>query len=189
MYYQKGAKPIPSLREDLVNALKEANVVAPPLATLHREELRHLFRTQVKGMRSPSDPTVGMGSLSKPDLVKRLHDHGVTIPNHNTRGSLMTALREHWVEQCNLAGPTTKACDNDSWDLVSESSTVPGPHEKDEVVKDVFESVNQVVESTTALFDLLAQDSKMDGSVANSLQKRGEFVQSIDRLIAMTTGQ
>lgn len=185
MYYQKGSKPIPSLREELVTALKEASVVAPPLTTLHREELRHLYKTQVKGTRSPSDPTAGMSSLSKPELLKRLHDHGVTIPNNDTKGSLMTALREHWVEQCNLAGPTTNACAHDTWDLVSESSTVPGPHETDAVVKDVSESLDQVVESTTALFDLLAQDSKMDGSIAHSLEKRGEFIQSIERLISM----
>lgn len=193
MYWTKEPGPIPSTKGDLLKALESSTAVNSelPLKSLNKEELKHLFRTQVQGVRSSSDPTVGMSGLTRPELLAKLEDHGVNIPETGpkkpTRGALMAALREHWVDQCNLAKMKDEnhECGSvTSW-LLMEPAAMESPN-LDIAVEDASESIARMVETTRCVFDMMSEacDPDVQQAIDTCLQSRNALVAAFEELIS-----
>ena len=106
--WEKAHAPhIPNTKYELILQLKDFHD-KKYLDTLHRDELRHLFRETIRGSRHPGDVTNRMSSMNKDELQQRLFQHGISVCEKVTKGHLQTLLREHWQEQCQLAQPTER---------------------------------------------------------------------------------
>lgn len=124
--WEKAHAPnIPNTKFELILQLKDFHD-EKYLDTLHRDELRHLFRETIRGSRHPGDCTNRMSSMNKDDLQQRLFQHGISVGEKVTKGQLQTLLREHWQEQCQLAqqtqGQSGSNEGNDYWEVVGKSS-------------------------------------------------------------------
>lgn len=196
-----GGKPVqwtrgalPSTKRGLVEALiVSLPNVSPvlPLDELSKEELKHIYQEQVRGKRIPSDPTYGMSSLKKPELLDRVQAHGLQIPQGGaTKGQLMTMLREHWAEQCHLAtsGPHTgpspgEAANSEGWDFVDSCPV----KDQEAAMQSVQESIKDMMEATTKLYHVLGENTLLRQNIENSLSARSSFCLSVDLLIAKSS--
>lgn len=119
------APPIPSTKDALLTALLEHQTAKDlkGLKSLKVPELKHLFKTVIRGQRHPDDPTAGMASMKKSKLLDRLSDHGLCPSSGATKGCMMIQLRAHWQGQCLLA--VSHGLDSpkqSGWELVSEDA-------------------------------------------------------------------
>ena len=100
LWLGKSAPPMPSLMADLEDALQD---VVKNTGTMTKPELRHLFREQIRGVRSPQDPTKGLSSLSSLELKTRMQEHDLEVKEKMTKDAMIFAIRRHWLAQCELA--------------------------------------------------------------------------------------
>ena len=185
--YWERKTPIPSKKADLLNALKSKNMNSEaPLDSLNKDELRYVYRAEVQGFRSTSDPTTGMSNMSKDELIARAKLHGITVPNTPShRGALMTALRDHWFQQCKMANDMKgdgEENGDQTWELMS---TPPGlTSEYRAARKAVHDSLENMMESTTALFDIMSKNPMMQNSIEEAVEARHAFALSLGALMA-----
>ena len=191
---RSAALTIPTLKQDLVQALeKHVRPEDPPLGTLTKEELKHMFRQRVRGSRSFSDPTVGMSCLSKSELLTRTQRHDITVPRDHTKGCLMARLRSHWQEQCNLAkhsavvGPAAMppTADGEFWEFVAPGPTGIGSEELGETIADVEAAMDEMMKATTSLYRALNNDKNqlIQRRIRSSADARANFLDSIELLL------
>ena len=124
MWDRSTAPRIPKTKDMLLDQLVRLNSGSKEqpsyLKSLTRDELRQLFREQVRGERHPADPTNNMTSTNKCGLVKICEEHN--LPSGGTRGNLMLQIREHWLQQCQIAQSQqeTGLVEDDQWSVVRE---------------------------------------------------------------------
>ena len=101
--------------------------------------------------------------MTKASLEVRLKEHGIDCAeseSRRTRGSLMAALRNHWLEQCHLAGNNQSAPDSDEptaqqqWELVSGADA----ESKQVAIAQVQDAMEQAREASAALHELMGTD-------------------------------
>ncbi|CAK9061763.1 unnamed protein product [Durusdinium trenchii] len=186
--WDRGAAPaIPSTKEGLLTSLQAHG--AADVGGLNKIELRHHFCSLIRGRQSPSDPTKGMSNMTKASLEVRLKEHGIDgaeSESRRTRGSLMAALRDHWLEQCRLAeaGDTQTAPDEPTaqqeWELVSGADAAV----KQVAIAQVQDAMEQVREASAALHELMmGTDPSVQGCIADNVNALNNFCRSMDRLI------
>lgn len=113
------APKIPQTKNDLVAELESFHDRGDLLA-LNKEELRHMFKKNIRGERHPNDCTCRMSVLMKHELEERVRLHGMTITGTKiTKGYLQSMLRDHWNEQCSLAKQSGHG-GGEEWEVVSE---------------------------------------------------------------------
>ncbi|CAK9094399.1 unnamed protein product [Durusdinium trenchii] len=186
--WDRGAAPaIPSTKEGLLTSLQAHG--AADVGGLNKIELRHHFCSLIRGRQSPSDPTKGMSNMTKASLEVRLKEHGIDgaeSESRRTRGSLMAALRDHWLEQCRLAeaGDTQTAPDEPTaqqeWELVSGADAAV----KQVAIAQVQDAMEQVREASAALHELMmGTDPSVQACIADNVNALNNFCRSMDRLI------
>ena len=186
--YWERKTPIPSKKADLLNALKSKNTYGEseaPLESLNKDELRHVYRAEVQGFRSSSDPTAGMSSMTKDELMTKVKMHGITLPNPPFhKGALMTALRDHWFQQCKLSTDMKEVQQENadqSWELMSTPRGMTS--ECEAARKAVRDSLKSTMETTAVLFDVLSKDPTMQNSIEEAVETRHAFALSLGALL------
>ena len=164
---------------------------AADLGGLNKIELRHHFCAWIRGRQSPSDPTKGMSNMTKASLEVRLKEHGIDCAeseSRRTRGPLMAALRNHWLEQCHLAGNNHSAPDSDEptaqqeWELVSGADA----ESKQVAIAQVQDAMEQVREASAALHELMGTDPSVQACVADNLHALNNFPRSMDSAMSQS---
>lgn len=192
-YWERSSAPIiPGTKHELLIALKRVVPDQPcSLESLTKEELKALFRAHVRGERHRGDPTVGMSSLKKAQLLDLLSDHGETLPMTSTKGALMSGIRQHWLHQCYLAnsvdvgGSSQPSDSQDAWEVVTPSSKNLGSEKQEGQIRSVNEALDTMMKATSAFYDMLDEECpSLRSSVCKSAEARDKFVLSVELLIA-----
>ena len=183
--YWERKTPIPSKKADLLNALKSKNMNGEaPLESLNKDELRYVYRAEVQGFRSTSDPTTGMSSMTKDELMKKLSMHGISMASQSPhRGALMTALRDHWFQQCKLANDLKENGEENgdqTWELMSTPRGMTSEYQA--ARKAVRDSLQNMMETTTFLFDVMSRDPTMQKSIEEAVEAHHAFALSLGAL-------
>lgn len=139
LWDRKGRPDIPKTRPELLKAINEVLPLDKfqEISKLTVPELKHVFKTDVKGTPHPQDPTLNMTSKGKEELIQILKNHG-EAPNPPpgckvNKGQLMIQIRQHWFAQCHIMKhvmekppPTTASTPMTSVVPTPESSSVVG---------------------------------------------------------------
>lgn len=192
-YWESGlAPPIPSSKPELVKALEgNSGMEMPHLQSVSKLELKHMFKTLIRGERHLHDPTRGMSGLNKPELIERLKNHGLEPPEQATKGKLMACLREHWVTQCYLAKATHVADpgpqSSETWDAKKPDDDT----DQSSSIESAMTSMETMVRLTNELYGELSlmNDHRVNNSIEMSKHAREQFLLSIGQLVATSSSQ
>ena len=96
----------------------------------------------------------------------------------------MTALRDHGFQQCKLANDLKENGEENgdqTWELMSTPRGMTSEYQA--ARKAVRDSLQNMMETTTFLFDVMSKDPTMQKSIEDAVEARHAFALSLGALI------